>query len=265
MKLDHSTNTIVGAIAGDVIGSVYEWNNHRDTDFEIFSNGCFFTDDSVLTIAVADAILKQKDFGRTIWEYGRTYPGRGYGGRFSKWLQSSDPKPYNSFGNGSAMRVSALGFAYDTLEEVLDMAEKSALPSHNHPEGIKGAQATASAIWLAKNGESKATIQEYITKEFQYDLGFSLDEIRPTYEFNETCHGSVPQSIVAFLESEDFESAIRLAISIGGDSDTIACITGGIASAYYKEIPKPILDFVGERLPSEFIQIIQNFDARRGK
>jgi ADP-ribosylglycohydrolase len=154
MKLDHSTNTIVGAIAGDVIGSVYEWNNHRATDFEFFSKNCFFTDDTVLTIAVADAILKQKDFGRTIWEYGRTYPGRGYGGRFAQWLQSSDPKPYSSFGNGSAMRVSAVGFA---------------------------------------------------------------------------------------------------------------CITGGIASAYYKEIPKPILDFVGERLPEEFIQIIHEFDARWGK
>jgi ADP-ribosylglycohydrolase len=257
-----NSNTIIGAVIGDVIGSVFEWNNIKTTDFDLFNPKCDFTDDTVLTIAVADCILNKKDFAKTIWDYGRKYPGRGYGGSFKKWLQKDNLKPYGSFGNGSAMRVSAVGFAFNDIETVLEVAKQSAEVTHNHPEGIKGAQATATAIFLARQGKSKQEIKDYITQTFNYNLDFTLDEIRPTYKFDETCQGSVPQAIVAFLESSDFESAIRLAISIGGDSDTIACITGGIASAYYKEIPKEIMDFVAEKLPSEYIEIMNKFDEQ---
>jgi ADP-ribosylglycohydrolase len=257
-----NSNTIIGAVIGDVIGSVFEWNNIKTTDFDLFNPKCDFTDDTVLTIAVADCILNKKDFAKTIWEYGRKYRGRGYGGSFIKWLQENNLKPYGSFGNGSAMRVSAVGFAFNDIETVLEVAKQSAEVTHNHPEGIKGAQATATAIFLARQGKSKQEIKDYITQTFNYNLDFTLDEIRPTYKFDETCQGSVPQAIVAFLESSDFESAIRLAISIGGDSDTIACITGGIASAYYKEIPKEIMDFVAEKLPSEYIEIMNKFDEQ---
>jgi ADP-ribosylglycohydrolase len=257
-----NSNTIIGAVIGDVIGSVFEWNNIKTTDFDLFNPKCDFTDDTVLTIAVADCILNKKDFAKTIWEYGRKYRGRGYGGSFIKWLQENNLKPYGSFGNGSAMRVSAVGFAFNDIETVLEVAKQSAEVTHNHPEGIKGAQATATAIFLARQEKSKQEIKDYITQTFNYNLDFTLDEIRPTYKFDETCQGSVPQAIVAFLESSDFESAIRLAISIGGDSDTIACITGGIASAYYKEIPKEIMDFVAEKLPSEYIEIMNKFDEQ---
>jgi ADP-ribosylglycohydrolase len=255
------THTIIGAIAGDVIGSVYEWANVKTTDFEMFNPKCDFTDDSVLTIAVADEILHKKDFAKTIWDYSNKYPGRGYGGRFANWIRNTDMLPYNSFGNGSAMRVSAVGFAFNTLEEVLDVAKQSAEVTHNHPEGIKGAQAVAAAIFLARTGKSKQDIKEYITQTFNYNLNDTIENIRPTYRFDETCQGSVPQSIIAFLESTDYETAIRLAISIGGDSDTIACITGGIAAAYYKEIPNEIIEFVVSRLPKEFVEILVDFDG----
>ncbi len=214
----------------------------------------------MLTVAVADAILYKKEFGRTIWEYGRRHKNRGYGGMFVRWLQERKPKPYGSYGNGSAMRVSPVGFACNTMDEVLEMAKRSAEVTHNHPEGIKGAQATAAAVFLAKIKTSKKDIREYLALRFGYDLDFSLENIRPRYEFNATCQGSVPQAIVAFLESEDFEDAVRLAISIGGDSDTIACIAGGIAAAYYKHIPEEIADPVQNRLPPEFIEIMERFD-----
>jgi ADP-ribosylglycohydrolase len=256
------SNTIIGAVIGDVIGSVFEWNNTKTTDFDLFNPKCDFTDDTVLTIAVADSILNKKDFAKTIWEYGRKYRGRGYGGSFRNWLQEDNLKPYGSFGNGSAMRVSAIGFAFNDIETVLEVAKQTAEVTHNHPEGIKGAQATAAAIFLARHGKTKQQIKDYITETFKYNLDFTLDEIRPTYKFDVTCQGSVPQAIVAFLESSDFESAIRLAISIGGDSDTIACITGGIASAYYKQIPQEIIDFVVDKLPSEYIEIMNKFDEQ---
>lgn len=256
------SNTILGAVAGDVIGSVFEWNNVRSTEFDLFNPECFFTDDTVLTIAVADAILNKKDFGRTIWEYGNHYPGRDYGGRFAGWLFSDEMEPYKSFGNGSAMRVSPVGFAFDDLETVLEMAKKSAEVTHNHPEGIKGAQSVAAAIFLARTGKSKQQIKDYITSEFGYDLDFTIDEIRPDYQFDETCQGSVPQAIVAFLESTDYENAIRLAISVGGDSDTIACITGGMAAAFYDGVPKEIADFVIGKLPVEFVEILNQFSER---
>lgn len=257
-----TSKTIMGAVIGDVIGSVFEWNNIKTTEFDLFNPKCDFTDDTVLTIAVADCILNKKDFAKTIWEYGRKYRGRGYGGSFKKWLQEDNLKPYGSFGNGSAMRASAVGFAFNDIGTVLEVAKQSAEVTHNHPEGIKGAQATAAAIFLARQGKTKQEIKGYITKTFNYNLDFTLDEIRQTYKFDVTCQGSVPQAIVAFLESSDFESAIRLAISIGGDSDTIACITGGIASAYYKEIPQEIIDFVVDKLPSEYIEIMNKFDEQ---
>ena len=256
------TKTIIGAIAGDVIGSVYEWHNVKVTDFNLFNSNCDFTDDSVLTIAIADCILHHKDFAKTTWEYGRKFRGRGYGGSFREWLKSENPKPYGSYGNGSAMRVSAVGFAFDDSAKVMEVAKQTAEFTHNHPEGVKGAQATAIAILMARQGKSKQDIKKYISETFNYNLDFTLDCIRATYKFDETCQGSVPQAIVSFLESTDFESAIRLAISIGGDSDTIACITGGIASAFYKEIPTEILDFVNSKLPTEFIEILNKFDEK---
>ncbi|MBI1669842.1 ADP-ribosylglycohydrolase family protein [Capnocytophaga periodontitidis] len=254
--------TILGAIAGDVIGSVYEFNNTRTTDFPLFKRETTFTDDTVMTIAIADAILHNKDFAQTILDYGKRYPNRGYGTSFFKWLAHDTPAPpYNSWGNGSAMRVSAVGFAYNDLDKVLKKAEKTAVVTHNHPEGIKGAQATAAAIFLARTGKNKAEIKAYIEQKFGYDLDFTLDEIRPTFPFDENCQGTVPQSIVAFLESTDYDSAIRLAISLGGDSDTIACITGGIAIAFYKEMSQVIVDKIRrEYLPPAFVTIIDEFD-----
>ncbi|MDR3227615.1 MAG: ADP-ribosylglycohydrolase family protein [Prevotellaceae bacterium] len=253
---------MIGAIAGDIIGSVYEWHNVKTTEFALFSEKSKFTDDTVLTVAVADSLLNNKDFAKTIWEYGNRNRGRGYGGRFRAWLDNKNPQPYLSYGNGSAMRVSAVGFAYNNLEEVLEVAKQTAEVTHNHPEGIKGAQAVAAAVFLAKQGKTKEEIKKYVSETFLYNLDFSLDEIRPTYTFDVSCQGSVPQSIVAFLESTDFENAIRLAISIGGDSDTIACIAGGIASAYYKVIPNEILNFVYDKLPNEFIEILDEFDKK---
>lgn len=254
--------TILGAIAGDVIGSVYEFNNTRTTDFPLFKRETTFTDDTVMTIAIADAILHNKDFAQTILDYGKRYPNRGYGTSFFKWLTHDTPAPpYNSWGNGSAMRVSAVGFAYNDLDTVLKKAEKTAVVTHNHPEGIKGAQATAAAIFLARTGKNKAEIKAYIEQKFGYDLDFTLDEIRPTFPFDESCQGTVPQSIIAFLESTDYDSAIRLAISLGGDSDTIACITGGIAIAFYKEMSQVIVDKIRrEYLPPAFVTIIDQFD-----
>ena len=262
--MKNSNYTILGAIAGDVIGSVYEWRNIKTTDFPLFSEDAAFTDDTVMTVAVAEAILNRSDFANTMWNYGRRHIHRGYGGMFIRWLQEKHPKPYGSYGNGSAMRVSPVGFACESMEEVLDMAKKSAEVTHNHPEGIKGAQATAAAVFLAKTGASKKEIRDFVSSKAGYNLDFTLDKIRPGYQFNATCQGSVPQAVVAFLESEHFEHAIRLAISIGGDSDTIACIAGGIASAYYKNIPDEIVDFVYEKLPDDFIGVVKRFDETYG-
>ncbi len=250
---------IIGAVAGDIIGSVYERRNVKTTDFPLFTPHSRFTDDTVLTMAVADSILNGIGFGKTICEYGRKYTNRGYGGRFRDWLQTEDPKPYYSYGNGSAMRVSAIGCAYNSLEEVMQVAKQSAEVTHNHPEGIKGAQATAAVIFLARTGASKQEIRTYITSQFNYTLDFTIENIRPTYKFDVSCQGSVPQAIVAFLDSTDYENAIRLAISIGGDSDTIACITGGIAAAYYKTVPQEIVDFAYSKLPNGFKTLLVNF------
>ncbi|NLA04674.1 MAG: ADP-ribosylglycohydrolase family protein [Firmicutes bacterium] len=251
---------MIGAIAGDVIGSVFEFNNVKSTDFELFSTGSTFTDDTVLTVAVADCILHDKGYAEAFKEYGRRHPDGGYGGRFLRWLHSESSEPYNSYGNGSAMRVSPVGWAYDTLEKVLEEAERSAAVTHNHPEGIKGAQAVAAAIFMAREGSGKKEIREYVEGRFGYNLGQTLDEIRPHYRFDETCQGSVPQAIIAFLESQDFEDAVRKAVSIGGDSDTIACITGGIAQAHYGAVPSFIEEKVRQLLAPDLLEVVEAFE-----
>ncbi len=255
---------MIGAIAGDIIGSVYEWKNVKTTDFELFDPRCRFTDDTVLTVAVADCILSGREYSEAFREYGRRYPDAGYGGLFREWLFSRDQRPYNSFGNGSAMRVSPVGFAFSPLEAVLDEAKKSAVVTHNHPEGIKGALAAASAVFLSRDGKSKEEIQAFVEDRFGYDLHRRLDEIRPGYRFDVTCQGSVPEAIIAFLESLDYEDAVRKAVSLGGDSDTIACITGGIAQAYYKSIPRFIVEKVRSSLPAEFLKVVDDFNGAFG-
>ena len=250
---------MLGAIAGDIIGSVYEFDNIRTVDFPLFVEASQFTDDTVLTVALADSILHGTDYTDKLKEYYSLYPNASYGGRFSAWAASLSRAPYNSFGNGSAMRVSPIGFAFDSLEVVLDRAQESAAKTHNHPEGIKGAQATASAIFLAREGKTKEEIRQAIENLFGYSMDESIGSLREHYQFNQTCQGSVPQAITAFLESDHFEDAIRKAVSIGGDSDTIACIAGGIAHAYYKQIPDPIVDQVYRTLDSRLRRIVTLF------
>ncbi|MBM9514650.1 ADP-ribosylglycohydrolase family protein [Desulfogranum marinum] len=255
---------MIGAIAGDIIGSVYEAMPIKSKDFPLFQKASVFTDDTVLTVAVASAILKKCEYASSLKLFGRKYPNAGYGGAFFRWLFSPNSEPYNSWGNGSAMRVSPVGFAFDTVEKVLAEAQKSAEVTHNHPEGIKGAQATALAILLARMGASKAEIKQEISRYFSYDLTRDLDAIRPQYSFDISCQGSVPASIIAFLSSTDYEDAIRNAISLGGDSDTMACIAGGIAQAYYKKIPEEIVHQVRQRLPQSFWEIISEFNRKFG-
>ncbi len=247
---------MIGAIIGDIVGSRFEFHNHRSTEFEFFHPDCKFTDDTVMTVAVADAILSKRPFGEVMHEYGRKYPNRGYGGRFFKWLLSKNPKPYDSFGNGSAMRVSPCAFlAKGNREQALTWATASAVCTHNHPEGIKGAMAITDCILMAEERRPKEEIRKMVEKLYGYDLNFTIDEIRPRYQFNETCQGSVPQAIGCFLESQDFESAIRIAVSLGGDSDTIANITGGIAEAYYG-VPKEMWKSAVYMLPEEMQSVV---------
>jgi len=262
MEDSNKQQLILGAIIGDIIGSVFEWQNVKTTDFKMFGAGTDFTDDSVLTFATMDSILNGIDYTMAYQTYSRKFPYRGYGGFFKSWIYSDNPKPYNSYGNGSAMRVSPVGWAYNTLDEVLRQAKRSAEVTHNHPEGIIGAQATAAAIFLARNGSGKADIKKYIQDTFGYDLERRIDDIRQVYRFNETCQKTVPESIIAFLESDDYESAIRLAISIGGDSDTVACITGGIAEAFYREIPEWIVANALPLLPLDVIKLIEEFSLK---
>lgn len=250
-----------GSIAGDIIGSVYEHRPIKTTEFPLFQSRSRFTDDSVLTVAIACSILEKADYAATIKALGRKYPNAGYGAAFFNWLFSPESRPYNSWGNGAAMRVSPVGFAFETPEEVLMEAEKTAEVSHDHPEGIKGAQATALAVFLARTGSAKDEIRSEITRRFGYDLDRTIDEIRPQYSFDISCQGTVPESIIAFLESTDYEDAVRMAVSLGGDSDTLACITGGIAYAFYKEIPQEIVSEVRGRLPDEFLNIMDRFSA----
>jgi ADP-ribosylglycohydrolase len=255
---------MLGVIAGDVIGSRFEWAPIKTTDFPLFHPLCSFTDDTVLTVATASAILRGAPFGDTYLEFGRRYPRAGYGGNFHKWLAATEPQPYNSYGNGSAMRVAPVGWACADETSVLREAERSAAVTHDHPEGIKGAQATALAVFMARRGAPKDDIRTAIVSRFGYDLDRTTDQIRPTYCFDVTCQGTVPEALIAFFESTDYESAVRLAISLGGDSDTLAAITGGVAQAFYRVIPEPIVKELRGRLPEEFLQVIDEFESRFG-
>lgn len=246
---------------------MFEWHHAQSRAFELFSAKSDFTDDSVLTLALARAILDVRaagsdspDYAARILEFGRKYPGRGYGGMFQSWLVSPNPRPYNSYGNGSAMRVSPVGFAFDDEDAVLEQARASAMPTHNHPEGIKGAQATALAIFLARKRVRKDEIRARIHREFGYDLDRSIEELQPVYSYDVTCQGSVPESIIAFLDAPDFEGTIRNAIWLGGDADTQACIAGGIAEAYYG-VPAEIEREVRARLPGELTRMLDEFRA----
>jgi ADP-ribosylglycohydrolase len=252
---------MIGAIAGDIIGSIYEFAPIKTTEFPLFQEPMTFTDDSVCTIALADSILNGTDFANRLKRFYRKYPFRGFSFRFANWADSDNMKPYNSLGNGSAMRVSPVGFAYDSLEEVLDYAKKSAEVTHNHPEGITGAQATAGCIFLARQHSTKDEILAFVEDQFEYDVHTPLEEIRPNYAFNETCAGSVPQAIRCFLEANDYEESIRLAISLGGDADTLACIAGSIAHAYYG-ISEEIKQFVFSKLDEFLGGIVQQFCAK---
>lgn len=253
---------MLGAIAGDVIGSVFEGRPIKTKNFPLFSAASRFTDDTVMTVATAYAILHDGDYATAYKSFGRRYPNAGYGGTFYHWIHSESVQPYNSWGNGSAMRVSPIGFAFDIKEKVLEEARKSAEVTHNHPEGIKGAQATALAIFLARKGYRKSAIKQEIMQQFGYKLDQSLDEVRPAYTFDVSCQGSVPESIIAFLVSENIEDAIRNAISLGGDSDTMACIAGAIAQAFYGTLPPILIEPLADRLPEEFWQAIDQFNER---
>lgn len=253
---------MLGAIVGDIVGSVYEFDNIKTTEFPLFGEDCHYTDDSILTIALAETILKDLDYVATMKQYYVRFPYGGYGGSFLRWVRSNDNMPYNSWGNGAAMRISPVGFAFDSLEEVLAKAKKYTEVTHNHPEGIAGAQATAAAIFLARTGSSKEEIRRYVSESFQYNLQRTCDEIRPDYAFNESCRGTVPEAIIAFLDSTDYENAIRLAVSLGGDSDTLACITGGIAEAFYGGVPKAIADEAMTYLVEPLRVVTEEFTAK---
>lgn len=259
---------MIGAIVGDIIGSVYEFDNIKTKNFPLFCKMSSYTDDSIMTIAVADWLLHGGDLTRVMQYYGSKYPCPvgGYGARFNKWLHEEEPKPYNSKGNGSAMRVSPVGWYFDSLEETINVAEETAVITHNHPEGIKGAQAVAATIFLARNEKSKREIRAFVESNFGYDLNRCCDDIRINYKFDESCQGTVPEAIIAFLESESFEDAIRLAVSLGGDSDTIACMTGGMAEAFYRyKIPYKIRKKVLSLLDDDLRRIVEEFMSVKRK
>lgn len=259
-----------GAILGDIIGSPFEFDRGDKTkDFKLFSKRSHFTDDSVMTLAVCEALLKvgqdvtvkeiEDAVISSMQSWGRRYPHAGYGGYFRRWLTARHPEPYNSYGNGSAMRVSAVGWLYDSLEKTRTVAKATANVTHNHPEGIKGAEATASAIFMARNGSSKEEIKKYIENEFHYDLNRTLNEIRPGYHMDETCQKTVPEAIIAFLEAKDFEDAIRNAVSLGGDTDTLGAITGSIAEAYYG-IPEWLITECRKRINKDMRIVLDDFN-----
>ena len=263
---------LMGAILGDIAGSIYEFDPHKATDINLQDKRMDYTDDTIMTIAVADWILNDKrhtmnGLVERMQQWGRRYPRPmgAYGNMFSQWLRSDNPMPYNSWGNGSAMRVSAVGFAFDTLEETMNVAKKCAEVTHNHPEGIKGAQATAAAIFMARTGSPKEVIRRYITDTFGYNLDRSCDDIRPTYGFDGSCQGTVPESIIAFLDSKDYEDALRLCISLGGDADTMGAITGAIAGAYYNKMPYALYEFGMEKLPKDIQNVVGLFNSKYGQ
>ena len=265
-----------GAILGDIIGSPFEFDRGDKTkEFDLFSKGCGFTDDSVMTIAIGEALLTigseatvkkiEEAVVANMQDWGRRHPYAGYGGRFRYWLEERNPKSYGSYGNGSAMRVSAAGWLYDSLERTREVARATANVTHNHPEGIKGAEATASAIYMARNESSKEEIKEYIEREFHYNLDRTLDEIRPGYHMDETCQRTVPEAIIAFLESKDFEDAIRNVVSLGGDTDTLGAITGSIAEAFYG-IPAVLIAECRRRIDKGLMMdILDEFDHVLGR
>jgi ADP-ribosylglycohydrolase len=255
---------MLGAIAGDVIGSIMEVSGTKTKDFPLFAQRSRFTDDTVLTVAVAEKLLRGGDYVELFHEYVREYPMAGYGGTFLRWAESGKREPYNSWGNGSAMRVSPIGVICDTLEEVEAEAQRSAEVTHNHPEGVKGAQATAAAVYLARTGHDKNAIKAHIESEYGYNLSQRLDDIRPKYFFDVSCQGSVPQSIIAFLEATDYEDAVRNAISLGGDADTMACIAGAIAEAFYGGVPEHIRGPVLERLDDRLEGVLAEFTEKYG-
>ncbi len=270
---EEGENFMYGAILGDIIGSPFEFDMtvngvNKTKNFELFSENCGFTDDTVMTIAVAEALTaagKNADEEticnaviQSMQKWGKKYPYAGYGTRFRIWLKEKNPQPYNSWGNGSAMRVSSVGQIFETLERTREVARQTAQVSHNHPEGIKGAESIASAIFLARNGATKDEIKNYIAENFGYNFNRTLDEIRPNYYHVESCQETVPEAITAFLESENFEDAIRNGVSLGGDADTLTCITGGIAEAFYK-IPQNLIEECRRRLDKEMLDVIDNF------
>lgn len=241
---------MLGAIAGDVIGSPYEFDNIRTTDFPLFGPECAVTDDSVLTVAVADVLLRgDGDYTSRFHEYVATYPNPkgSYGRSFASWAQRRDKRPYNSWGNGSAMRVSPVAWAFESLDDVLVEAKRSAEVTHNHAEGIRGAQATAAAIYLARTTRDKGQVRNVVTEQFGYALDQTIPLLQRSNEFDESCQGTVPVAVIAVLESADFEDAVRKAVSVGGDSDTIACIAGAIAHALYLDVPRTIVDRLFQR------------------
>ena len=265
-----------GAILGDIIGSPFEFDRGDKTkNFDLFSEGCGFTDDSVMTIAVGEALLAvgpkaavkeiEEAIASNMQDWGKRYPHAGYGGSFRHWLKEKNPKPYGSYGNGSAMRVSAAGWLYDSMERTREVARATANVTHNHPEGIKGAEATASAIYMARNGSSKEEIKAYIEREFHYNLDRTLDEIRPGYHMDETCQRTVPEAIIAFMESKDFEDAVRNAVSLGGDTDTLGAITGSIAEAFYG-IPAVLIAECKSRIDKGMMtDVLDEFDHVLGR
>lgn len=259
---NQQSSYLLGAIIGDIVGSRFEFGGgDKSTEFDLVTAECQFTDDTVLTLAVADALINNKPYDDMIRKWANKYPNAGYGKTFIQWMADETMGPYNSWGNGSAMRVSACGYL-SSLEKVLEEAKTSAECTHDHEEGIKGAQATAACIFLARNGKSKEDIKKYVTKMFGYDLDRSIEDIRPTYAFEVSCQKSVPEAIIAFLDGEDYEDTIRLAVSLGGDTDTQAAIAGSIAQAYYKYIPPELEVQAKEKLNKEIKDIIDSFNSR---
>src|SRR5215471_3467447 len=255
---------MLGAIAGDVIGSVHEYAGTKSADFSLFVAGSRFTDDTVLAVAVADCLLNGLNYVDAFHEYFLAYPNAGYGLRFYHWASAGRRDPYNSYGNGSAMRVPAVGYAFASLDEVLAEAARSAAVTHNHPEGVKGAQATAAAVFMARRGETKCRMKDSLQEMFGYDLSASVDELRPTYEFDESCQGTVPAALMAFFESRDYEDAVRKAISLGGDADTLACIAGAVAEAHYGGVPSHIAVPAMAMLDDRLRHIVVRFCRRYG-
>ncbi|ALC16887.1 ADP-ribosylglycohydrolase [Desulfuromonas soudanensis] len=250
---------MLGALAGDIIGSRFEWANHKSKDFDLFTEESRFTDDTVHSVALAESLLDGRPYGELLRTYHRLYPDAGYGGRFDAWARGGDNRPYGSYGNGSAMRVSPVAWFYDDLEAVLEGARRSAVVTHDHPEGIKGAQAVAAGIFLGRSGAGKQGIRTFVEERFGYDLSASLDSIRPGYTFDATCQGSVPEAFIAFFEGEDFEDTLRNAVSLGGDSDTLACIAGSLAEGFYGAVPEAIAGEVWGRLDKRLAAVVRRF------